>query len=81
MHAYKVASISSIISTPHTEVDPFSILMVSLNILRQSSQLTPAAFARASTMLPNGIVQLFSETILQVLDTLDQHELRPKKQR
>ena len=30
-------------------------------------------------MLPNGLVQLFSDHILGVTDNLDQHKLQPKK--
>ena len=32
-------------------------------------------------MLPNGLVQLLSENILEVPDALDQHKLQPKKHR
>ena len=41
-------------------VDPFLILRMNLDILRQSGQLTLETFVGASTMLPNGLVQLFS---------------------
>ena len=51
-----------------------------LDILRQSCELAFAAFASASTMLPNGLVQLFSENILEVPDTLDQHNLQSKNE-
>ena len=35
---------------------------------------TPAVFASASTMVPNGIVQLLSENIIEVPDTLDEYK-------
>ena len=78
LHASEVASISPIIANSHAE--DFQILRVSLNILRQSCQLTPAAFASTSTMVPTGLVQLFSENILEVPDALDQLKLLPKTQ-
>ena len=58
-HTFDFESILSI-STPHAQVDPFSNLGMSLalDILRQSYQLTPAAFTSVSTMLPNGFVRL-----------------------
>ena len=55
-----------------------------IDIPRQSCPLIPAAFASASTMLPNRYVQPFSENILEVqslIDYLDQHKLQAKKQR
>ena len=69
------------ISTPHARVNPFPDFRMSLDFLRQSRQLTPAAFTSASTMLPNGLEQLLSENSLKVPDILDQHKLQSKKQR
>ena len=75
LHASEGANISSIVSSPHVGIDHFQILRIGQNILRQLCQLTPAPFASSFTMLPNGLVQLFSENILLVPDTLDQHKL------
>ena len=80
LHVTEVASISSIMSALHAGVVPFSDPKI-FEILRQSCQLTHAAFASAFTMLPNGLVQLFSENILEVPDTLNQHKLQTKRWR
>ena len=60
---------SFIISTPHAGVDPFSN---SKDKSRHSTSMMSAKFYSICK-------RLLSENILEVLDTLDQHQLQSKK--
>ena len=73
-----MTSILSLISTPNAGVDPFldsydksrySTFVVSTDPCSNFKHLHNAA---------NGLVQLFSENILEIPGSMDQHKLPPK---